>query len=83
MVSSGEKPKNIQDGGDTTDDDTTEKTSLLTGQRDISPEPATLGFGEMAESAGLWYRDVSGKQLTRFVVLHVFLIFSMFMVSSL
>ena len=82
VASSVEKPNNIQEG-DESEFESTEKTSLLSGKRDVSPEPATLGFGEMSATTGLWYRDVSGKQLTRFVVLQVFLIFSMFMVSTL
>lgn len=75
----------IQDEDSDDDDkkeDVSEETLLLPNKRDISPEPASLGFGMMSESMGLWYRDASGKHLTRFVVLHVFLIFSMLMVGN-
>ncbi len=73
--------KNIQ-GEMSSDEEESERESLLPQKREISPEPATLGFGEMSESAGVWYRDTSGKHLTRFVVLHMFLIFSMLMVGN-
>ena len=61
--------------------ETTEKTPLL--QRSGgSPErePNIGGFGTLP-SAGVWARDTSGTQLTRFVVLLIFLLFSSLMVS--
>ena len=79
----GDVKKNIQEDDSDSDEEVSEKASLLSKKRDISPEPTTLGFGEMSEHAGVWYRDVSGKHLTRFIVLHMFLIFSMLMVSVL
>ena len=72
--------KNIQ-GEMSSDEEESEGASLLPQKREISPEPTTLGFGEMSESAGVWYRDTSGKHLTRFVVLHMFLILSMLVVG--
>ena len=81
LDSSEKDEKNIQ-GDVSSDEEVSEGASLLPQKREISPEPTTLGFGEMSESAGVWYRDTSGKHLTRFVVLHMFLIFSMLMVGS-
>ena len=72
--------KNIQEEV-SSDEEESERASFLPQKREISPEPTTLGFGEMSESAGVWYRDTSGKHLTRFVVLHMFLILSMLMVG--
>ena len=80
LDSSGKDVKNTQ-GEVSSDEEESEKASLLPQKREISPEPTTLGFGEMSESAGVWYRDTSGKHLTRFVVLHMFLILSMLMVG--
>ena len=79
LASTERDEKNIQ-GEDSSDEEVSERSSLMPQKREISPEPATLGFGEMSESAGVWYRDTSGKHLTRFVVLHMFLIVSMLMV---
>lgn len=73
--------KNVQ-AEDGSDDEVSEEMPLLSRKHQISPEPTTLGFGEMSESTGVWHRDASGKHLTRFVVLHMFLIFSMLMVST-
>lgn len=67
---------------DNSDDEVSEEMPLLSRKHEISPEPTTLGFGEMSESTGVWHRDASGKHLTRFVVLHMFLIFSMLMVGT-
>ena len=67
---------------DNSDNEVSEGMPLLSRKRKISPEPTSLGFGEMSESAGVWHRDASGKHLTRFVVLHMFLIFSMLMVGT-
>lgn len=77
-----EKNKTSAKREDSSDENISEKSSLLPQEHEISPEPATLGFGEMSESAGIWYRDTSGKHLTRFVVLHMFLIISMLMVGG-
>lgn len=73
----------IVEEDDDSHDDVSEEAPLLLKKREISPEPTTLGFGEMSASAGVWHRDASGKQLTRFIVLHMFLIFSMLMVGTL
>lgn len=81
LANSEKDEMNIQ-GEVSSDEEVSEKASLLPQKREISPEPATLGFGEMSESAGIWYRDTSGKHLTRFVVLHMFLILSMLMVRN-
>ena len=43
-------------------------------------EPAVTGFGTLP-SAGVWAKDTSGTQLTRFVVLLIFLLFSCLVVS--
>ena len=43
-------------------------------------KPAVTGFGTLP-SAGVWAKDTSGTQLTRFVVLLIFLLFSCLVVS--
>ena len=78
----GDLKKNIQMTVDDSDDEVSEKALLLPEKHEIVPEPTSLGFGEMSEFTGVWYRDVSGKDLTRFIVLHMFLIFSMLMVNA-
>ena len=60
----------------------TEKSPLLRKKREISPEPYSMALGQVSESAGVWYRDNSGKHLNRFLVLMLFLVFSSLVVSG-
>ena len=60
-------------------EDQDEKTPLLSRKR--ATTPPDVQFGTISEDAGLWYRDLAGKHLLRFVVLLLLLIFSSMVVS--
>lgn len=45
-------------------------------------EASEFGFGVISEATGLWYRDISGKHLMRFMVLLLLLVFSSLVVSE-
>lgn len=51
------------------------------GDRD-ERSTADIGFGVISEATGLWYRDISGKHLIRFVILLLLLVLSSFVVSQ-
>ena len=61
-----------------------ESTPLLTmNKNNILPDMPTADFkfGTLTANTGLWHKDVSGKNLIRFVVLLLLLVFSSFVVS--
>lgn len=66
-----------QDGSKT--DETT--PLLMGGARQAEVSVPDLQFGAVSEDAGLWYRDISGKHLIRFIVLLLLLIMSSLVVS--
>ena len=60
-----------------------ETTPLLKSGK-IEAEPSSdFQFGVISEDTGLWYRDLSGKHLIRFVILLLLLLFSSLVVSLL
>lgn len=61
-----------QDGSKT--DETT--PLLMGGARQAEVSVPDLQFGAVSEDTGLWYRDISGKHLIRFIVLLLLLIMS-------
>ena len=76
--SSSQSAEEYHEGGGAAEDQD-EKTPLLTRERaTTSPD---VQFGTISEDAGLWYRDLAGKHLLRFVVLLLLLIFSSMVVS--
>ena len=62
-----------------------ESTPLLTlNKKEIQSDMPTADFrfGTLTSNTGLWHRDSSGKNLIRFVILLLFLVFSSFVVSA-
>ncbi len=61
-------------------EDNQETSPLIKGRatsRAVSPdEPSEFQFGTFSEGTGLWSRDVSGRNLTRFVILLISMVFS-------
>ena len=65
-------------------DEVCERTPLLKkveNEAEIELPTPNFQFGILTGNIGLWHRDVSGKNLIRFVVLLLFLVFSSFVVS--
>lgn len=81
---------NIQKNGSSVSDSqsSSDSSSQLISEKKERPlldnhskaEAAVTGFGTLP-SAGVWAKDTSGTQLTRFVVLLIFLLFSCLVVS--
>lgn len=95
LVTSSQEPKadpqlNIQRTGSSVSNSqsSSDSSSPLISEKKEKPlldnhsvaEPAVTGFGTLP-SAGVWAKDTSGTQLTRFVVLLIFLLFSCLVVS--
>ena len=95
LITSSQEPKadpqlNIQRTGSSVSNSqsSSDSSSPLISEKKEKPlldnhseaEPAVTGFGTLP-SAGVWAKDTSGTQLTRFVVLLIFLLFSCLVVS--
>lgn len=61
--------------------DTDETSPLLKNKNSDEVSSTGFQFGIISEDTGLWYRDISGKHLIRFVILLLLLVFSSLVVS--